>query len=435
MKYHVVLAPRDGLTVKDARGFNVAGGDHARGHHWPPPSTLAGAARTAVGLANGFSTTPNASGKKKWRRLLDTVTIRALPLVRDLGTEFGGWTALWPCPSDMLGMAPKRVGRPLRVDHLRPVAAREDGCARGSWATGDATDATAEDRALEGLWYAQPSTREKPRETPPFITDRDMLLWLGAPESLKELKDGVGAVPRFDMRVSIDSKRATAKQSHLFGLETYELLLPGRKANARLARSTRELAIGMEVTIADEALNAEPRRVWRLGGESRLAIADCVDDKFIRCPERALEPLIDQKQFRVICVSAAHFRTGWRPDWLEPVESAEGWVYQGVMPALGRRVVLRAALVSRSIPMSGWDMAKRGPKPSRRLVPPGSVYHFELQDNCGLTKEELSKLWLGQLGATTQQDSRDGYGLFIPGVSSVRDQATCETNVLKGDQR
>ncbi len=55
----IVLRPRDGLTIKDPRGFNVAGGTHARSMMWPLPATVAGATRTAIGFALGFPAEPN----------------------------------------------------------------------------------------------------------------------------------------------------------------------------------------------------------------------------------------------------------------------------------------------------------------------------------------------------------------------------------------
>ena len=68
----------------------------------------------------------------------------------------------------------------------------------------------------------------------------------------------------------------------------------------------------------------------------------------------------------------------------------------GVPPALRDRVV--AAAVNSPIAISGWDMAKGGPKPTRFAAPAGSVYYLETNEPIPDLTDDL------------------GFGCFLQGV-------------------
>jgi len=73
--------------------------------------------------------------------------------------------------------------------------------------------------------------------------------------------------------------------------------------------------------------------------------------------------------------------------------------------ALRDRVV--SASVAGAVPVSGWDMARRGPKPSRFAVPAGSVYYLD-----GTITNLPTCL------ADSEQDRRQGWGCYLTGVWS-----------------
>src|SRR5690606_16633082 len=73
---------------------------------------------------------------------------------------------------------------------------------------------------------------------------------------------------------------------------------------------------------------------------------------------------------------------------------ADGWKLPGV-DAEGRFSLhgvkgrLASAAVARAETVSGWDLARRAPKPARRVAPTGSVYWI---DQLEATPEALDKL-------------------------------------------
>jgi CRISPR-associated protein Cmr3 len=71
---------------------------------------------------------------------------------------------------------------------------------------------------------------------------------------------------------------------------------------------------------------------------------------------------------------------------------------------------LRLGLVAASLPwwqnISGWDLRHRRPKDTRRAVPAGATYWFEVIEG------DASALWLQPL-SDAEQDRRDGFGLAL----------------------
>ena len=77
----------------------------------------------------------------------------------------------------------------------------------------------------------------------------------------------------------------------------------------------------------------------------------------------------------------------------------------------GVRLQLVAAAVERWQPHSGWDLLKKEPRQTRKLVSAGATYWFRLLEPT--TPEALAGLWLASL-CDHEQDRRDGFGLALP---------------------
>ncbi|MCK5799193.1 MAG: hypothetical protein KAI47_18500, partial [Deltaproteobacteria bacterium] len=98
----------------------------------------------------------------------------------------------------------------------------------------------------------------------------------------------------------------------------------------------------------------------------------------------------------------AIFTQGWHPSWL--LESRDGVVLH-----------LSAAAVPRPGVVSGWDFAKRSPKPTRRLVPSGSVYFVRIEGDDASIGRWIDKLWW-QPVSDNSQDRLNGFGLCVLGT-------------------
>lgn len=380
-----VLLPRDGLTVKDARGFSVAGGLAARSLLWPHPPTLAGAVRTAIGREEGY-----AEMDARWRDLLDVAVLGPLPAFRSKkGAD--GWSLLFPAPLDAVRVSGEGRGR---AHWLMPLPPRSDVCARGAWSGDD------EQAAVEALWRGRTDERAKPLSMPRWWSTEQLDSWLANPRGNHPVESFCPVTVRTSTHLSIEPRPQTAREGALFSVDTVEL-------------QTRQGEVGVGCRTTRAVPSLEP---WRLGGEARLARVEALPARLFAPHEEVLRAWTESRFLRLVLVTPASFRRGWRPEWLKPERKAENRVeFSGEW--LGRRWVLRAAFIGRAEACSGWDFATRAPKPSRRLVPPGSVYYLEC--SAAVTRDDFSRLWLASLqdpdGGSESQEQRDGFGYAVPG--------------------
>lgn len=387
----------DGFTIKDARGFNVAGGTLGRSLPFPLPPTTAGAARTAIGAGAGWLSDPASA---PWASLLDSVELAGpLAITRDLGASPDTWEPLFPRPQDALGFADRVVWLKPRKPSTR---------ARACWSDDDTA------RATDALWRPELDSPDKPLGLPDWWAQEDAMAWLGAPDAFNDALYG-GLVERspkletrLDMRLAIDPETRTARAGHLFGIETRETL-----ATPHLG--ARELGVRLGITRATNANLPAPGPVWRFGGEGRVAEVKAVPIDPWAWPAKAYEGWAPSTCFRLLVVTPCAFATGWLPDFLEAASDR----FTGNLPLVDGSslpVTLRAAAIDRPVPVSGWDFtAKSGgaPKASHLLVPAGSVYYFESDRT--LDPKDLSNLWLTSL-QSAGQPRRDGFGLVVPGA-------------------
>lgn len=401
---HLVLTPRDGLSLKDPRSYDIAGGLPATGLPWPTPSTVAGAARAAIGIGRGLPTR-HGEGKDEWLRLLDEVTIAGpLAVVRTLGDR---WEPLWPTPQDALRLPPLTEPRDpadptARTVWLNPRPKAEHARVRGLW-LGD----EPEIQATESLWLApRPTEKGKPLEARRWWSQEEFNLWLRSPQQREEHSPISLPELRNDVRLAIDHESGAAKDQHLFGQPTQEVLF-------RHKGSLKELGIALQVDCSTPPPPSWLKAPWRLGGETRFAQPHEVPNPYKEDLARTWRP---SRFLRLCLITPARFFSGWRPDWLTPVQSPEGkWRFEGPLPSTRKRVALRAAFVDRPQWISGWDLVAKGPKPSSRCVRPGAVYYFESLD-AELSADDVRSLWLSSVQAQDDDARRNGFGLVVPGA-------------------
>ncbi len=114
--------------------------------------------------------------------------------------------------------------------------------------------------------------------------------------------------------------------------------------------------IGLLVALPSGMLPAEVGTL-NLGGEARTAHYRAVD-------YQPTSPQI-QGNLKVVLLTPAYFEGGWQPangDW---------------SPWVGENATLVSMAIGRPNLISGWDAAKREPKPLYHYLPAGSVFYFE----------------------------------------------------------
>jgi len=399
----LTIQPRDPLIVRDGRPFYAFPGAKVRGYSFPPPQVIAGAIRSRVGFGCGYGV--GEQDKENWRNLLNQVRILG-PVLFSLRTN----EALFPAPLDALLIKLNDAGKNGQSDpaagqlRLYRLAPEEAG--------GDVATNLPEPLAYPVFAPAE-MPKSKPEPMPAFWRIKYFDNWLlGDPATSLEIDEpaelGItGPEVEYRTHVKIDPSLQTAAESMLY--ETSGLQFLHRAGNT--ITDVEELALFVQ--IVGEGLSADCAAamenslvgVHPLGGERRLALWETRAE--LAWPEKPPKEIVEEvkssKRARLLLLTPADFNTNGNNRPFLPQSNGFG----------GARAV--AAAVGRPITVSGFDLAKGSPKPSRRLTPAGSVYFVDLSsvENIEAWVEEH---WMKVLPEQPEQSQRDGYGLTAVGV-------------------
>ena len=382
----LALLPRDGLFLKDGRGWYTS--DIGRSHSlaWPEPPTIRGALRAAAGRA--LIASGRTLQRTDWDAAPQDLALqRMVTFRRPVGDGITPTDRLWPAPADTVLLA--GASHFVRLDPRPPPS--------GGHPT---LGAAHEPAALERLWRPGSLPGGKPLPRPAFWTESDFAAWLRAdavrppePAAMADL-----APPRRpEVHVTIDPLTGAAADTLLFSGEIVE----------SLTRDHHEwgLAVECELPPGVAALPAGP---LPLAGRRRLTHTLPAPADLFAAPR---DLGADAPGLRLVLVTPAEFERGWLPDGFDESPDPERGPYLGRIPGLDAELALRAAIVPRPQHLSGWDMARRRPRPTRRLVPAGAVYFFQRADAKPFTAEDRRALWLRAWGRGTT----DGLGLVVAG--------------------
>jgi CRISPR-associated protein Cmr3 len=365
----VSLEPLAPLIVRSGRPFDdQAGADAPR---FPPPSTLAGCLRTAWARANQHDFGP----------ALAELAVHAPLLLRLDQAGKRHWLAPKPADAQYFGHGPE--AKCLRLEPSR----FEEGC-----------DADLPDE-LRPLRLSE-SIKGKASRGPAWWDWDDLIAFRrGQPLNHTPLSARGWSPPSGDRRthVAIDAATLAAESGRLFQTEGLDLELDNQWLKQSETPRLRLLARCAEPL---------PEGVVHLGGERRLArLHPEPETAWPRPPADWWTRIAQQGGLTLTLLTPGAFEAGYRPGWLDAALIGEPPLAPGV------RLQLLAAAVERWQPHSGWDLAEKQPRPTRKLVGAGATYWFRLLD--AATPEALAPLWLASL-CDLQQDRRDGYGLALP---------------------
>jgi CRISPR-associated protein Cmr3 len=403
----LLIEPHDPLIFRDGRPFNPTPGARATSHPFPLPSTTAGAVRSMLGT--------DERGQFNDGRLGELLKMRLRgPLLVELGGGAPTWMA--PAPADALLLESATAA--ARCKQLLPLEAPE----------GFASDLDAPGLPALRLVGPRRFSPAKPLSgAPRFWRWPRFEAWLlrsGALDqaddpdtrdtTIAQLAELGHNGPEGEQRVSvgIDPATQTAEESMLF--QTRGLSFQLRRAAPGSARLERpQLALGLDVNLRKRTLREQ---VAPIGGERRLARWS-VDPRRVelpQMPERLADAIVAAGACRLILLTPAWWERGHYPTWL--CQERDGVRPELVAVANGRPQV-----------QSGWDYARRRPKPARRLAPAGTVLFLRLRGEKSALRAWLGKRWLHSisddasardrsLGVAAEQWRLDGFGLAAVGA-------------------
>ncbi len=351
MMAHIALSisQLDTLFFRDARPFGPAA--HAQSG-LPTPQTLTGAIRTLLLEYFGINWDAVSSGMRQhgsFRRCLEGLgqAIEGVADVRICGPWFFHEDdVLVPTPLSL--RQTKGDGNP-QIRRLDPLETPPPG-----W--------RPPFPGMHPLWRRARGALEA---TPPYIRPRGLQAFLEG--QIPEASDFVKAedLYSFDQRTGIgrSSARGTIEKGLIYSVSLLSL--------------RRDVSFYAEVMGPASTLSPlEDRRlVMRFGGEGRHVNVHTMPNPFSWPAASAV-----RADGKVILLTSPVYLCGCMPQGIDTI----------------------AAAVGRPNAISGWDMARGGPKPNRFMVPAGSV--FFLSPGVPVPK---------QLG--TPEDFQIGWGQFIDG--------------------
>lgn len=348
----VFVEPADVLLFRDGRSFSAANSDTlARGVFPPQPTVFYGAIRSAVMSRNGADFDRPAFGLSG--PVADVVGTKAEPgtlriarfaLARRRGDAV---ERLYPVPSDVLVRKDDRAAP--RAERRHTLLRTREGQGRTNAPDGVLLPWTDDD-ALDAVYTAARGYLPEPAFWQVLAGDERAMRNAVDPESL------FCTEPRTS--VALDNETGTGRTGRLY----------------TVAFTRMNPDVGFLLGLENDA-GVVPERGWlRLGGEARAAqftpvaglrtAGNDATDNDLASTIRA------RGRFKLVLTTPAVFEQGWRPD----VVGDDG---RGTLA--GCRVRLCGAAVEGHVPLGGWNMAAGRPKTTRRAVPVGSTYFFDLE--------------------------------------------------------
>ncbi len=411
------LQPRDLLFFRDARP--MGGSSQGAGARWPLPSVLHSA------LLSAFH--DRWPGGTDWESNHVHHTDREQEKFRDGVTtsmRFGGLRTIGPFP--WLGNNRRtQTGEPRLPAGLyfpTPADIVAGGVMQPVKLPGSANMPAPLSCAVAA---PVPPSKEKPGD---WIAACELRKYL-AGDTNKITTTEAGQLYDAEARpgVGIDPETHANRQSIFYQAEY--LRLRSDVSLAFLAEAeARKHGEQSGVDLLDRFFENDPARPLVFGGQRGLAVVrrePKADELAIRPPAPA------GKRIKWVLLTPALFDNGWRPDWV----GENGKVLLKQMPdradfpsrkawreAARTSPEIQAALVAARVPKpvtaSGWKLrvaegaGSPGPKPTRLLIPAGTVYYFEGEDAAAAAALVRQLHWK----VKSQRLGEQGFGFGVCGT-------------------
>lgn len=372
-----LISPRDPLIFRNGKPFTAAPGSRAETLPLPYPGTISGAVRTKTW-------TNSITGVFDKSRINDPYNIRG-PLLVELDASGNVKEWFFVAPADAIFFETHDKSK-TKADcfNLKPMPTLQD---------------VLLDSGAMVLCGFEKNIKRKPFRSPPSYWNWTTLKqWLLQPISKLAVElhtVGIGHLPvEYRTHVAMENSLQSAKDEGLFQTSGIEF---DYKAQSELTIADVR-RFGM-VAVSD--LDIHGGGLGYLGGEKRLVDWVPVDTQtpIHTCPKEIRDDIVRSGYCRLLLATPAYFSETHHPG--------------KVLSAMGAEVI--AIVNNRFQTVSGWDYQTRKPKPTKHLVPAGSVFFLKLSDDLAKRNQFVDQVWGKNLGDDPQMSS-DGYGLSLLGT-------------------
>lgn len=372
-----LISPRDPLIFRNGKPFTAAPGSRAETLPIPYPGTISGAVRTKAW-------TDGATGVFDVHRINDPYNVHGPLLVElDASDNIKDW--LFIAPADAVFFQTKEKSK-TEADcfDLKPMPTLP----------GILLD--SKDMVLCGF---EKNIKRKSFKSPPtFWNWLTLKEWLFKPVSKRAVElhtVGISHLPiEYRTHVAMENSLQAAKDEGLYQTSAVEF---DYKAPSGLTLNDVR-RFGM-VAVCD--LDIHGGGLGYLGGEKRLVdwLPIYTNVPFLTCPEDIREDIVNRGHCRLLMATPAYFGEKNDPE--------------KALSAMGAEVI--AIINDRFQTVSGWDYQTKKPKPTKHLVPAGSVFFLKLSDDLQKRNQFIDQVWGKNIGDDPQMCS-DGYGLSLLGT-------------------
>lgn len=361
------------LVFSDGRPFSTDSGAHSTGGLiLPTHRQLAGSIRTAIGRRDERSWSEKQSE-------LERVEVHG-PLLERNGA------VLLPAPSDMAIFEDNSDGSYIFL-RARP------------------TSRTANSNFPVGLTPTElppvPNRNLKPSkmEGPRFLTIPEICQWYmgdGCPSWTTKSSTGAWVVPNlpsdespWPQPPSIDSRTHVGIRFDTLSAEEGRLFMTDGVV-IEASRQANELADFSILARCSQPVSG----IFPFGSERRLAQIEADSSgAHWECPPQISQALKGSKRVALLLATPGQFESGWRPDEMQ------------LSQRVGAKLTLVSAVMRRRTTVSGWDIARKGPRRAEWLAPAGAVYFFDVEGEA-----DFASLWLRPI-SESEDACRNGCGL------------------------
>ena len=378
------LTAFDTLFFRESRPFESIGGSELASVFPPPPRTVLGAVRAAIGDAMGVN----------WQTFKENQAVRdVIGYGDDLGklSLNGIWLSrrlkdgkherLYPVPLYLLrkqeGEDPVEFER-LRID--KPTCTH-----LGNVRLPALPDKKYGFKPLENHWVTA--------------------------GGLAKILAGASALTKDEL---ISNKELFEREPRLGIARNNEtrIVQEGLLYQSSHIRPKVELSLEVELTgVPDAILN---QQVLRLGAEGRMAGLEIIDTPKDSGLPAVPKPTTDTKGLIITFLTPARFADGsWvLPGFTESNSETKCWTGE----IKGIALKLHAAVIGKAQREGGWDMAQRKPRDMQSFIPAGSSYYVELAD-----QKQLNAAIQTLHGLRIGEDPRLGRGLIVCGLWNTQE--------------